>query len=69
MSNRNSYINSVRSRLLGRVFTYEDVMHFVIDVETDTGLARLSRRHEGSGAEELFMPVSEVLLRLGGTLD
>ena len=63
------YTDSVRSRLLGRVFTYRGVMHFVIDVDPATGLVRLSRRDETNGAEVFLMPVAEVLMRLGGNLD
>ena len=57
------YIRSVESRVVGRVFTYEDRLHFVLDADRETGLVRLSCRY-GQTTEVLYMPVAEVLLRL-----
>lgn len=57
------YVRSVESRVIGRVFTYDDRLHFVLDADRETGLARLSCRY-GQRTEFIYMPVAEVLLRL-----
>jgi hypothetical protein len=57
------YVRSVESRVVGRVFTYDDRLHFVLDADRATGLARLSCRY-GQRTEFIYMPVAEVLLRL-----
>lgn len=57
------YVRSVESRVIGRVFTYDDRLHFVLDADRETGLARLSCRY-GQRTEFVYMPVAEVLLRL-----
>jgi hypothetical protein len=57
------YVRSMESRVAGRVFTHEDRLHFVLDTDRDTGLARLSCRY-GQRTEIVYMPVSEVVLRL-----
>lgn len=59
------YVRSVESRVIGRVFTYDDRLHFVLDADRETGLARLSCRY-GQCTEIVYMPVAEVLLRLDG---
>lgn len=58
------YIRSVGSRVLGRVFTYDDQLHFVVGVDEETGLARCTRRGR-RGVDEILMPVAEITLRLG----
>ncbi len=58
------YVRSVESRVVGRVFTYDDRLHFVLEVERETGLARLSCRYD-ERTEFIYMPVDEVLMRLG----
>ena len=55
------------SRLVGRVFTLNGCMHFVLEVDHDTGFASISCRV----AEEtrvLHMPISEVSLRVTGVI-
>lgn len=63
MSTIDEYVRSLESRVIGRVFTYEDRLHFVLDADRETGLARLSCRY-GDQTEQIFMPVAEVMLRL-----
>lgn len=63
MSTIDEYVRSVESRVIGRVFTYEDRLHFVLDADRETGLARVSCRH-GRQTEFIYMPVAEILLRL-----
>ncbi len=58
------YVRSVESRVVGRVFTYDGRLHFVLEVEPETGLARLSCRYD-QRTEFIYMPVDEVLMRLG----
>jgi hypothetical protein len=57
------YVRSVESRVIGRVFTHDDRLHFVLDADRESGLARLSCRY-GQRTEFIYMPVAEVLLRL-----
>ncbi|MAT82836.1 MAG: hypothetical protein CMD39_00940 [Gammaproteobacteria bacterium] len=59
------YVRSVESRVIGRVFTYDDRLHFVLDADRESGLARLSCRY-AQRTEIIYMPVAEVLLRLEG---
>ena len=61
------YVRSVESRLLGRVFTYDRTLHYVLETNETTGLARLSCRCEGE-TEIRYMPVAEVCLRIAGVL-
>lgn len=57
------YVRSVESRVIGRVFTHEDRLHFVLEADRETGLARLSCRYD-QRTEYIYMPVAEVLWRL-----
>lgn len=61
------YIETIGSRLVGRVFTYENALHFVLEVDEETGLARVSFRKEGKTVV-MQMPIGEVAFRLNGTL-
>lgn len=63
MNTIDEYVRSLESRVIGRVFTYEDRLHFVLDADRETGLARLSCRY-GQQTEQIYMPVAEVILRL-----
>ncbi len=58
-----TYVRSVESRIVGRVFTHQDRLHFVLDADRETGLARLSCRYH-QHTELVYMPVAEVVLRL-----
>lgn len=57
------YTRGVERRILGRVFSYGGRLHFVLEVDPRTGLARLSCRN-GHRTQIVFMPVAEVMLRL-----
>lgn len=57
------YVRSLESRVVGRVFTYDDRMHFVLEADRETGLAKLSCRYD-QRTEVIYMPVVEVVLRL-----
>lgn len=57
------YVRSMESRVIGRVFTYEDRLHFVLEADRESGLARLSCRFD-QRTEFIYMPVSEVVLHL-----
>ena len=62
--NLDHYIRSVESRILGRVFSYDGQLHFVVGVDETSGLARCTRRGR-RGVDEILMPVAEITLRLG----
>jgi hypothetical protein len=57
------YVRSVEGRVLGRVFTYQDRLHFVLEADRQTGLARMSCRY-GLRTDIIYMPVTEVVTRL-----
>ncbi|MDZ7668132.1 MAG: hypothetical protein U5Q16_01465 [Gammaproteobacteria bacterium] len=57
------YVDSWRGIVLGRVFTHEAALHFVLEVDQATGLCRVSRRHAGR-TEIIYMPLGEVILRV-----
>ncbi|MEQ8857672.1 MAG: hypothetical protein RIC56_03415 [Pseudomonadales bacterium] len=61
------YVDSWRGLVLGRVFTHEQALHFVLEVDELTGLCRVSRR-QGRRTEIIHMPLGEVLLRVKGDL-
>lgn len=62
------YVDSWRGIVIGRVFTHEGAMHFVLEVDEATGLCRVSRRH-GGRTEIIHMPLGEVVLRVKGELN
>jgi hypothetical protein len=57
------FIHSVEARILGRVFTLDDSIHFVLDIDDEIGMARCSRKMPG-GPGIIYMPVAEVCLWL-----
>ena len=59
----NDFIRSVEAQILGRVFTLDNSIHFVLDVDGSTGMARCSR-NTPTGPGIVFMPVTEVRLWL-----
>lgn len=63
METVSQYVRSVESRIVGRVFTYEGRLHFVLEADPESGLARLSCRY-GQRTDIIFMPVTEVMMRL-----
>ncbi len=61
------YTESWRGIVLGRVFTHEQAMHFVLEVDEATSLCRVSRRHAGR-TEIVHMPLTEVVLHVKGDM-
>jgi hypothetical protein len=57
------YVRSVESRVVGRVFTYDQRLHLVLEADRETGLARMSCRYDKS-TNVIYMPVTEVVMRL-----
>jgi hypothetical protein len=53
------YVSSIEAQILGRVFTHDDAIHFVLDTDTETGMARCSRRTpDGPGIT--YLPMTEI---------
>ena len=63
MNTTAQYVRSVENRVVGRVFTYDQRLHFVLETDSETGLARLSCRYD-QRTDIVYMPVTEVVLRL-----
>ena len=61
------FVDAWRPLVLGRVFTHEQALHFVLEVDAQTGLCRVSRRQEGH-TEIVHMPLGEVVLRVKGEI-
>ena len=54
-----AYVRSVAAQILGRVFTHDDAIHFVLGTDAETGMARCSRRTpDGPGIT--YLPMTEV---------
>ena len=53
------YVRSIEAQILGRVFTHDDAIHFVLGTDTETGMARCSRRTP-NGPGITFLPMMEV---------
>ena len=53
------YIRSIEAQIIGRVFTHDDAIHFVLDTDSTTGLARCSRRTE-DGPAITYLPMTDV---------
>lgn len=66
-SSLQEYVDGWRGIVLGRVFTHENALHFVLEVDDITGLCRVSRRQD-SRTEIIHMPLAEVILRVKGDL-
>lgn len=66
-SSMREYIDTIGARLVGRVFTFQDAMHYVLAVNEETGLTRVSYRKNGE-TQTMDIPIGEVALRLDGTL-
>ena len=52
--------------LEGRLFSEDGRLHFVVDVDTETGFARVSCRADGV-QQVIQMPISEVGLRISSS--
>ncbi len=59
------YTESWRNIVLGRVFTFDEAMHFVLEVDETTSLCRVSRRQAGR-TEIVQMPLTEVVMHVKG---
>ncbi|MGE0621636.1 MAG: hypothetical protein AB7I04_01790 [Pseudomonadales bacterium] len=66
-----TYVHSLEAQIIGRVFTRDGAIHFVLDTDPQTGLARCSRRMaDGPGITYLPMAeVRQILVDQGGALD
>lgn len=54
-----TYVRSIEAQIIGRVFTHDDAIHFVLGTDPETGMARCSRRTpDGPGIT--FLPATEV---------
>jgi hypothetical protein len=54
-----AYVRSIEAQILGRVFTHDDAIHFVLGTDAETGMARCSRRTpDGPGIT--YLPMAEV---------
>jgi hypothetical protein len=62
--NTQEYVRSVEAQIIGRLFTIDGFLHFVLDVNPDTGMARCSRSENGRRASVVEIPVPEVRLWL-----
>jgi hypothetical protein len=54
---------ALASRFEGRLFSEEGRLYFILDVDTDSGFARVSCRGE-DGQQVIQIPISEIGLRL-----
>jgi len=65
-----TYVSSIEAQIIGRVFTRDGAIHFVLDTDPQTGLARCSRRmSDGPGITYLPMTeVRQILVDQGGVL-
>lgn len=53
------YVRSIEAQIIGRVFTHDDAIHFVLGTDPETGMARCSRRTpEGPGIT--YLPMTDV---------
>ena len=53
------YIGSIEAQIIGRVFTHDGAIHFVLGTDPQTGMARCSRRiADGPGIS--YLPMEEV---------
>ena len=53
------YAHSLEAQILGRVFTYQGILHFVLDANPRTGMARCSRRVQEAPAMT-WLPVAKI---------
>ena len=63
-----TYVSSIEAQIIGRVFTHDGSIHFVLDTDPQTGLARCSRRTEdGPGVCHVPMTaIRQILIDQGG---
>ena len=53
------YIGSLEAQIIGRVFTHDGAIHFVLGTDLETGMARCSRRM-ANGPGITYLPMTEV---------
>lgn len=53
------YIHSIEAQIIGRVFTYDGAIHFVLGTDSETGIARCSRRM-ADGPGIAYLQVTDV---------
>ena len=53
------YIHSIEAQIIGRVFTRDDAIHFVLGTDSHTGMARCSRRMD-DGPGITYLPMADV---------
>jgi hypothetical protein len=58
---------NMHNRLVGRVYRYNDAMHFVLSVDENSGFARVSCRY-GQRTEVRYIPITEVSLRVANEI-
>ncbi len=54
-----TYVRSLEAQIIGRVFTRDGAIHFVLDTDARTGTARCSRRM-ADGPGITYLPMDEV---------
>jgi hypothetical protein len=54
-----TYISSIEAQIIGRVFTHDDAIHFVLGTDAQTGMARCSRRTP-DGPDITYIPLVDV---------
>ena len=54
-----TYVSSIEAQIIGRVFTHDGSIHFVLDTDPRTGMARCSRR-TADGPGIAYLPMAEV---------
>ena len=60
-----AYRQSNSLRLVGRVFTYDERLHFVLSVDEERYLAQVSTRKAGE-TQIIEMPLNEIIMRVTG---
>lgn len=63
-----TYVRSIEAQIIGRVFTHDGTIHFVLDTDPHSGMARCSRRTaDGPGITHLPMAeIRQMLIDQGG---
>ena len=54
-----TYVRSIEAQIIGRVFTHQGAIHFVLDTDIQTGMARCSRRTD-RGPGIAYLPMTDV---------
>ena len=62
-NNMSAGVDSLARGIIGRVFTTDNVLHFIVEVDTASGMVELNC-HENRKTSTIHMPLAEVCLRL-----